>query len=147
MKSVQHLLDQKGYDVWTIDPNATVRAAIEVMAKKDIGALVVMDDDQLVGLIAERHYARRVVLKGKTSAATLVRDVMDTSVVTVRPFESVETCMSLMSETRVRHLPVLDDGRVVGMISIGDLVQSIIKDQKFAIDQLEHYIQGNGAAL
>lgn len=147
MKTVHQLLAKKGHSVWSIGADATVRDAIAVMARKDVGALVVLEGERLVGLIAERHYARRVVLKGKTSAATLVRDIMDTSVVTVRPFESVEACMALMTETRVRHLPVLDDGRLVGIISIGDLVQSIIGDQKITIKQLEQYIQGNGASL
>lgn len=146
MKTVRQLLDQNGHTVWSIDLDATVLDAIEMMAGKDIGALVVMDCEKLVGLIAERHYARNVALKGRTSAATPVRDIMETSVVTTRPYETVEQCMVLMTETRVRHLPVLEDGRVVGIVSIGDLVQSIISEQKYTINQLQHYIQGNGAA-
>ena len=145
MKSVRQLLNQKGRRVWSIDPDATVFDVIEMMAKKDIGALVVLDETRLIGLISERHYARNVVLNGRTSVATLVRDVMEKRVVTTKPHDSIEECMTLMTECRVRHLPVLAEGRVIGIISIGDLVQSIIVDQQFAIRQLENYIQGSAA--
>lgn len=145
MKNVRQILNQKGRRVWSIDPDATVFEAIETMAKKDIGALVVLDAMRLIGLISERHYARNVVLNGRTSADTLVRDVMETRVVTTRPHDSVEDCMALMTKSRVRHLPVLAEGRVIGIISIGDLVQSIIVDQQFTIRQLESYIHGSAA--
>jgi len=139
---VRQLLDQRGGKLWSIHPDATVFDAIAKMAEKDIGSLVVMDGAELVGIITERHYARNVVLKGKTSPAMPVRDIMETRVVIARPEQSVEQCMTLMSEKRVRHLPVFEGEKPIGIISIGDLVKSIIGDQKFMIDQLEHYIHG-----
>jgi CBS domain-containing protein len=142
MTTVRQLLDQKSGKLWSIHPDATVFDAIAKMAEKDIGSLVVMDGDKLVGIITERHYARNVVLKGKTSPAMPVRDIMETRVVIARPEQSVEQCMTLMSEKRVRHLPVLEGEKPIDIISIGDLVKSIIGDQKFMIDQLEHYIHG-----
>jgi len=142
MTTVRHLLDQKGYKIWSIQPDETVFAAIAKMAEKDIGSLVVMDGDELVGIITERNYARDIVLKGKTSPATPVRDIMEKHVIIARPEQSVEQCMAIMSEKRVRHLPVCDGKKPIGIVSIGDLVKSIIGDQKFTIDQLEHYIHG-----
>ena len=142
MTTVRQLLDQKGSKIWSIHPDATVFDAIAKMAEKNIGSLVVMDGDELVGIITERHYARNVVLKGKTSPATPVRDIMERPVIIARPEQSVDQCMALMSEKRVRHLPVLEGEKPIGIISIGDLVKSIIGDQKFTIDQLEHYIHG-----
>jgi CBS domain-containing protein len=142
MTTVRQLLDQRGGKLWSIHPDATVFDAIAKMAEKDIGSLVVMDGAELVGIITERHYARNVVLKGKTSPAMPVRDIMETRVVIARPEQSVEQCMTLMSEKRVRHLPVFEGEKPIGIISIGDLVKSIIGDQKFMIDQLEHYIHG-----
>ena len=142
MTTVRQLLDQKGSKIWSIHPDATVFDAVAKMAEKDIGSLVVMDGDELVGIITERHYARNVVLKGKTSPATLVRDIMERHVVIARPEQSVDQCMVLMSEKRVRHLPVFEGNNPIGIVSIGDLVKSIIGDQKFVIDQLTHYIHG-----
>jgi CBS domain-containing protein len=142
MTTVRQLLDQKGRNIWSIHPDATVFDAIAKMAEKDTGSLVVMDGDELVGIITERHYARNVVLKGKTSPAIPVRDIMERRVVIARPEHTVEQCMTFMSEKRVRHLPVLEGEKPIGIISIGDLVKSIIGDQKFTIDQLEHYIHG-----
>jgi CBS domain-containing protein len=144
--TIKHLLEQKGRHVWTIDPDATVLDAVAKMAEKDIGSLVVMDGEELVGIITERHYSRNVILKGKSSPTTLVRDVMENDVIHVRPEQSVELCMALMTEKRVRHLPVVEDTRVIGIISIGDLLKFIISKREFAIDQLEHYIQGEIAA-
>jgi CBS domain-containing protein len=112
------------------------------MAEKDIGSLVVMDGEKLIGIITERHYSRNVILKGKTSPKTLVRDIMESNVFHVRPEQSVESCMALMTEKRVRHLPVLEGTKVIGIISIGDLLKFIISKKEFDIDQLEHYIQG-----
>ena len=112
------------------------------MAEKDVGSLVVMDREKLIGIITERHYSRNVVLKGKTSPTTLVREIMDRNVVHVQPDHPVELCMALMTEKRVRHLPVLEGDKVMGIISIGDLLKSIISKQKFVIDELEHYIHG-----
>jgi len=140
--SVKHLLAQKGRSLWIIEPDATVLDAVAKMAEKDIGALVVMDGEKLVGIITERHYSRNVILKGKTSPNTLVRDIMDRNVIYVRPEQSVELCMALMTDKRIRHLPVLDGTKVIGIISIGDLLKFVISKQEFVIDQLEHYIQG-----
>jgi len=142
MITIRQLLDQKGEKICSIDPDATVFDAIGKMAENDIGSLVVIDREALVGIITERHYARNVVLKGKTSPATPVREIMEKNVVTARPKQSVEECMALMSEKRVRHLPVIEGGKLLGIVSIGDLVKSIIGDQRFVINQLEHYIHG-----
>jgi CBS domain-containing protein len=143
--TVKHLLAQKGPNVWSIEPDATVLAAVAKMAEKEIGSLVVMDGEKMVGIITERHYARNVVLKGKASPTTLVRDIMDRNVFHVRPDHSVELCMALMTEKRVRHLPVVEDTKVIGLISIGDLLKFIISKKEFDINQLEHYIQGEVA--
>jgi CBS domain-containing protein len=142
--TVRHILQQKGRNLWTIDPNTTVFDALAKMAEKekDVGSLVVMDREKLIGIITERHYSRNVILKGKTSPTTLVRDIMERNVVHVRPDHSVELCMTLMTERRVRHLPVLEGDKVIGIVSIGDLLKSIISKQKFVIDELEHYIHG-----
>jgi CBS domain-containing protein len=139
---IRHLLEEKGRTVWTIRPDATVFDAVAKMADKDVGSLVVMDGEKMVGIITERHYSRNVVLKGKTSPTTLVGEIMDTNRIHVRPEQSVELCMALMIEKRVRHLPVVEDTKVIGIVSIGDLLKHIISKKEFAIDQLEHYIQG-----
>lgn len=147
MTTVRQLLDQKGTNIWSIHPDATVFDAIAKMAEKDIGSLVVMEGGQLVGIITERHYARNVVLKGKTSPATPVRDIMEGQVVIAQSGQSVDECMTVMSETRVRHLPVFEGKNLVGIVSIGDLVKSIIGDQKFVIVQLKQYIHGEWDAV
>ena len=139
---IRHLLEQKDRKVWTIDPDATVLDAMAKMADKNIGSLVVMEGERLVGIITERHYSRNVVLKGKTSPTTLVREIMETNVIHVRSEQSVELCMALMTDKRVRHLPVVEDTKVIGIVSIGDLLKYVISKKEFAIDQLEHYIQG-----
>ena len=142
MITVRQLLNQKARTVCSIHPDATVFDAIAKMAENDIGSLIVMEGEKLVGLITERHYARNVVLKGKTSPTTPVHDIMERRVICARPEQTVEQCMALMSDKRVRHLPVLEGKKVTGIVSIGDLVKSIIGDQKFIIEQLEHYIHG-----
>ena len=142
MITVQQLLQQKARTICSIHPDATVFDAIAKMAENDIGSLVVMDGEKLVGIITERDYARNVVLKGKTSPTTPVRDIMERRVICVRPEQTVEQCMALMNDKRVRHLPVLEEKRVTGIVSIGDLVKSIIGDQKFIIEQFEQYIHG-----
>ena len=142
MTTVQQLLDEKGHDVWTIHSDSTVLDAIQLMASKDVGALVVLENDRPVGIFTERHYARNVFLKGKSSPKTRTGDIMTTDVICARPGQSVEQCMAVMTDKRVRHLPVVDQERLIGIVSIGDLVKSIIADQNFAIEQLEHYIQG-----
>ena len=143
MTIVKHVLDQKGHDVHFIHPDASVFDALKMMAENNIGSLVVLEDGKLVGVITERHYAREIVLKGRTSPGTLVRDVMSTKVIYARPDQSVEECMAVMTAKAVRHLPVLEGGRLVGIVSIGDMVKSVISDQKFIIEQLEHFIHGD----
>lgn len=140
METVRQLLEEKGHEVWTIDPDALVYDAVALMAEKEIGSLAVMLDDKLVGLISERDYARKVILKGRASKATRVRDIMETRVAYARPEQTVEECMAVITDQRVRHLPVLENGRLIGIISIGDLVKAIITEQKFIIEQLVQYI-------
>lgn len=143
MTTVKQVLDQKGREVHAIAPEASVFEALAVMDAYDIGALIVMDGTRLAGIISERDYARKIVLKGKTSPETKVRDIMSTEVVCARPDQTVEACMAVMTSRNVRHLPVLAHKRVVGLVSIGDMVRSVIDDQKFVIEQLEHYIHGH----
>ncbi|WP_424031979.1 CBS domain-containing protein [Methylocella sp.] len=140
MTTVKQLLDQKGREVLSIHPDATVFDAIKKMADKNVGSLVVLEDDKLVGIITERHYARKVVLEGRASPATPVRTIMETSVIYAKPQQSVEECMAVMTDKKIRHLPVIENGRLIGIISIGDLVQAIISHQQFTIEQLEFYI-------
>ena len=140
MTTVRQLLKEKGHNIFTVGPDETVFDAIRKMADENIGSLVVCEGKKLIGIITERHYARNVFLKGRASPSTLVKDVMETQVVFVRPDQTVDECMAVMSEKRVRHLPVMDRGKLIGIISIGDLVKHIISDQKFTIDQLTHFI-------
>lgn len=142
MKLVKHLLDAKGRDVIAIGPDASVFDAIRLMAENGIGALAVMQDGNLVGMLSERDYARKVIIKGRSSRETRVGDIMTADVVTTTSNQTVASCMALVTDRRIRHLPVVEDGEVIGMISIGDLVQAIISDQQAAIEQLEHYISG-----
>lgn len=144
MASIQHLLDAKGHTIHFVRPDDTVLDALKMMRDKDIGAVLVKDDDRLVGIFTERHYARRVFLEGKSSPKTEVREVMEENVVCVEPDLTVETCIAIMTEKHIRHLPVLHDGHLVGIISNGDLLKSIIADQEFTIDQLERFIQRRG---
>jgi CBS domain-containing protein len=140
--SIHHILEQKGQQVHSIGPRETVYAAIKLMADEDVGSLVVLDRDKLVGIITERHYARNVFLKGRASPQTRVGDIMEREVVCVHPGQTVEECMAIMSARRLRHLPVIQEEKLVGIVSIGDLVKSIISDREFVIEQLEHYIGG-----
>ena len=143
MKSVADILNSKAdADVYSINPSATVFDALKLMADKNIGSLLVMEGALIVGIITERDYARKIALKGRTSLQTPVREVMTAAVMFVGPEQSTEHCMALMTENRLRHLPVVDDGKLLGIISIGDLVKDIISEQKFIIDQLERYITG-----
>ena len=143
MTAVADILKSKGEaTVHTIGPDDSVFDALQRMADKGIGALLVMQGEAIVGIVTERDYARKIALKGRTSALTLVRDVMTTSVMFVQPTQTSEECMALMTDNRLRHLPVVDNGRLTGLISIGDLVKDIISEQKFVIEQLEHYITG-----
>lgn len=142
MNFVTEILKTKGHDVWTVSPDSTVYDALQVMADKNVGALMVLERDEVVGVFSERDYARKVILKGKASKDTLVREIMSTELVWVRPDQTIEVCMNLMTNKRIRHLAVLDEGRLVGVISIGDVVKAIISEQEFTIQQLEHYITG-----
>jgi CBS domain-containing protein len=142
MTTVKQLLDQKGRAVHAIARDASVLDAIRRMAEHDIGSLLVMEGDKLVGIFTERDYARNVYLKGKSSPTTRVEEIMSANVVFVRPEQTVAECMAIMTARRIRHLPVLEGERVVGVVSIGDLVNSTIADQKFVIEQLVHYIGG-----
>ena len=142
MSTVKEILRTKGPEVWSIAPDATVHGALKLMADKNVGAVLVMEANNLVGILSERDYARKVILHGKSSKNTLVREVMTERVIYVRPEQTAEVCMALMTDKRVRHLPVLEDDLVIGVISIGDVVKSIISEQGFIIEQLEHYISG-----
>ena len=142
MKLVQHLLDSKGREIISVTADASVLDAITIMAEKAIGSLPVMQGEELLGIVTERDYARKVIVKGRSSKSTEVGEIMSTEVVTAALADTVNSCMTVMTERKIRHLPVVEDGKVVGMISIGDLVQAIITDQKEEIEHLEHYISG-----
>ena len=146
MKRVKEILDSKGYDVWTIAPDESVLEAIKLMAEKGIGALIVAEGDSgadhVVGIVTERDYARKVILQGRASRETPIREIMTSPVICTHPGRSAEECMAIMTDKRVRHLPVIEDDNLVGLISIGDLVKSIIDHQQFVIEQLESYITG-----
>jgi len=143
---ISSLLHHKASAVWSIAPTATVFDAIKLMSDKNIGSLLVMSEGRLSGIFTERDYARKIALQGKTSRQTLVHEIMHREINTVTPDDSVEDCMKLMTEKRIRHLPVLENGNVVGVISIGDLVNWIISTQSAAIEQMEQYIAGGVAA-
>lgn len=142
MSTVKEVLASKGTEVYTIAPGATVLDALRIMADREIGALVVVDGERVVGVISERDYARKVILKGRFSKDTHVKAIMTPADVVVKPTQTVEECMTLMTEKRHRHLPVLDNGKLVGIISIGDIVKTIITHQQFLIRNLENYISG-----
>jgi len=143
MKTVAEILKAKGDSVvYSIGPSATVYEALTLMAEKNIGALLVMEGEKIVGMMTERDYARKVVLLARSSKDTPLRDVMTPAVIYVRPDQSTEDCMALMTQSRIRHLPVMDNGKLVGLISIGDLVKGIMSEQTFIIEQLQHYIAG-----
>ena len=142
MKLVQHLLDSKGREIISIVQEASVYDAIKLMAERGVGSLLVMDGDELKGIVTERDYARKVIIKGRSSESTQVREIMTIDLVTTTGAQTVNECMTIMSEKRIRHLPVMSGKEVVGLISIGDLVQAIISDQQEEIEQLENYISG-----
>lgn len=142
MTTIRQLLAQKGPEVLTIGPDETVFDAIRMMAGHEVGALVVLEDGKLIGIFTERDYARNVFLKGRSSPKTRVSEVMSTHVICVAPEETVEDCMAIMTDRKVRHLPVISENQMIGIVSIGDLVKSIISDQKFVIEQLERFITG-----
>ena len=141
--TIEAILNQKTGEVWSIAPDATVYEAVSLMAEKNVGALLVVEDGRLVGIVSERDYTRKVMLRGKRSRETQVREIMSTELTTVPPRESVDDCLRFMTEKRVRHLPVVNgNGEIRGVISIGDLVKHVISVQSAALDQLERYISG-----
>ena len=140
--TVRQLIDRKGNAVWATRPDSTVFDALTLMAEKGVGALLVLDGDRLVGIFSERDYARKVILKGKSSHSTSVSEIMTEKVVVVHPHHTMNDCMALMTDKHIRHLPVVEGGSVIGVISIGDVVKEIISEQEFVIDQLESYITG-----
>jgi CBS domain-containing protein len=142
MRRIKRILETKGHDIWSIEPSATVYEAVHLLAEKKIGALLVMKKDQLVGIFSERDYARQIILKDRSSEATRVEEIMTDKVVHVQPNDEIVDCMALMTEHRIRHLPVIDKKKVVGMISIGDLVRAVIAEQQSTINDLEKYISG-----
>jgi signal-transduction protein with cAMP-binding, CBS, and nucleotidyltransferase domain len=142
MTTVGSLLDAKGRDLWSIAPDASVYEAIELMAAKNIGVLLVLEEQTLVGVVSERDYARKIILQGRSSKDTQVKEIMTEKVFCVERTHTLEQCMALMTERRVRHLPVLQDNRPIGVISVGDVIKSIISEKQVLIDQLESYISG-----
>ncbi|MGI9421602.1 MAG: CBS domain-containing protein [Hyphomicrobiaceae bacterium] len=141
--TIRSILEQKGRTVHSVFPDVSVFEALKLMAEFNVGALPVLEAGKLIGIVSERDYARKIVLAGRTSPNTPVQDIMSTSVVCTTPERTVQDCMAIMTERGIRHLPVLDHKHVVGIVSIGDLVKTIIKDQEYVIEQLEHYIQGS----
>ena len=142
MKHISDLLGEKGGDIWSVAPTETVYQAIAVMAEKGVGALMVMDGDKPVGIVSERDYARKVILEGKSSKDTLISEIMTTRIIHTSPDRSVQECMTLMTNNKIRHLPVLEEGKLVGVVSIGDLVKAMLSEQQSTIEQLERYIAG-----
>lgn len=143
MKTARQVLESKARNaIFSIPPTATVYTALQLMADKGVGALLVMEHDNIVGILSERDYARKVILMQRTSRETLVKEIMTTAVIYVRSEQTTDDCMALMTRHRLRHLPVLDGDTLLGMLSIGDLVNDIISEQRFTIEQLEHYITG-----
>jgi CBS domain-containing protein len=142
MITVKQMLEEKGNAVWTIAPDAKVFDALKLMAEKEVGALIVLEKGAVAGILSERDYARKIALKGRLSQDTLVREIMTLQVYGVHPSSSSEECMALMTDKRIRHLPVIEKDKLVGVISIGDVVKSIISQQKVTIQHLENYIMG-----
>lgn len=140
MRTVRHLLEAKSADIHSIGPDAPVIDAVRLMAERSIGALLVMEGPRLVGIVSERDYARKVVLQGRASADTPVSAIMTSQLVTVRPEDTVDRCMAIVTERRIRHLPVMSGQELVGLVSIGDLVKAVIEDQQVELDQLQRYI-------
>jgi len=144
MITVKQLLDKKGHDYWYVNSDTTVFNALQIMAEKDVGALMVLDNKKLIGMFSERDYARKIILHGKSSKDSIVSDYMTKLMVTVNPDSTINDCMALMTEKRVRHLPVLDKNEITGIITIGDVVNAIIHEQDITIKDLENYITGSG---
>ena len=142
MHTVRHLLQDKGNQVWSIAPQATVYEALELMAKKNVGALLVIENGNVVGMFTERDYARKVILQGRSSKTTSVGELMTADVLYVSPDDTTENCMAIMTDKHLRHLPVMENGQLAGIVSIGDVVKAIISDREFTIRELERYITG-----
>ena len=142
MSTVRNILQKKGNAVYSISPDSSVYDALEELEEKNLGALIVLENRKLIGVFTERDYARKVILKGRSSKETLVRDIMSGSPVFVDPDKTLDDCMQLMTDKFIRHLPVLENGELIGVISIGDIVKYIIYDKDFIIENLEHYITG-----
>lgn len=147
MATIGLLLEQKGHEVWSVPPDATVYDALRLLDERDVGALLVISGEKLVGILSERDYARKVALKGKTSMRTPVHEIMTEKVVVVGPDRTIEEALAIMTERRLRHLPVVEADEVVGVVSIGDLVKEVIADREFIIDQLESYIAGERGGM
>ena len=147
MHTVKELLREKGNQIWTIAPQATVYEALELMASKNIGSLVVIEQERVAGMFTERDYARKVVLKGRSSRSTTVGELMTTDVLYVSPDDTIENCMALMTDKRLRHLPVMEHGKLAGVVSIGDIVKVVISEREFTIRELERYITGGHNSL
>ncbi len=144
MQTVRDLLKKKGSEIHAVGPDTTVYDALRLMAEKNVGAVLVRDGERPIGILSERDYARQVVLKGKASKDTPVREIMTSRVVFVRPEQSIEECMALMTDKRIRHLPAIDEGKLIGILSIGDVVKAVISEKQFRIEQLENYISTGG---
>lgn len=146
MKNVKQILETKGNQIWSITSDKTVYDALEIMAEKETGALMVIDNGKLLGILSERDYARKVILKGVSSLKTPVKDIMTTKVAYVTPENTLEECMALMTDKRCRHLPVMEKNQLIGVLSIGDLIKASIAEKEFLINQLEKYISGDFAS-
>ena len=146
MHTVRQILHSKGSDIWSIAPQETAYKALQTMADKDIGVLLVIDGKKLVGIFSERDYARKVILKGKSSKETAVGDLMTLEVYYINPDATMEDCMALMTAKQIRHLPVMEDDKLIGVVTLGDVVNQVISDQKVTIQELEKYITGGYGA-
>ncbi len=142
LKSVRQVLNDKGYAVETVAPETSVYEALQKLSNREVGALVVLEEGEICGLFSERDYARKVALQGRSSKETQVQEIMTRRVITLEPEQTVEACMVLMTDKRIRHLPVLEDGRLIGIVSIGDIVKAVIEAQRLTIEELESYISG-----
>lgn len=142
MGTVRNILQSKGNNIFSITPDISVYRALEIMMERNVSSLVVVENDKLIGIFTERDYARKVILKGKSSRETQIGDIMTGNVITVTPDNRIDECMQLMSDKSIRHLPVVENGKLAGLVSIGDVVRYIIEEQKFIIENMEHYITG-----
>jgi len=142
MKNIKQIIDEKGNDIWSVVPDTSVYEVIKILAEKRIGALLVMEGEKVVGIVSERDYARKVILQGKAAKETSVKEIMTSQVICTHLDSTIEEGLALMTSNRIRHLPMIDNDKLVGMVSIGDLVKALIEDQKFMIDQMTDYITG-----